>query len=242
MILLFSLLHACRPTLLPRGPSREGSLVQPLAFEYLKLSATLSYQEGPHKCQRGSVRFRLKKDVCIWFSVTAPWGLEVIRGMITPEGLTVLNHMQQVYYAYDYAELRTRWPFPWDYALIQALLLGEMVQTHTSQEVLQTSPQQARVRQKPAHGVFTYLVNLATGQIQQVVITDTAQQHRWVGTYQPGKSYAGGVLFEQVQLDGYEDAFSEQPAVTLILEGLKASWPKKPLSFPFSIPQHYEKQ
>ena len=92
-----------------------------------------------------------------------------------------------------------------------------MVQTHTSQEVLQTSPQQARVQQKPAHGVFTYLVNLATGQIQQVVITDTAQQYRWVGTYQPGKSYAGGVLFDQVQLDGYEDTFSEQPAVTLIL-------------------------
>jgi len=147
--------------------------------------------------------------------------------------------MQKSYYTYDYLSLEERWPLPWDYALLQALLLGQIVPTDGPYKVTPLSAQQAMVQQKKAHHVLTCFINLATNQVQQIVLAHPEQPYRLVSTYQTcGKS----PFFDQVQLAWYTAPAPEPPDAMLTLQDFKAAGSTKPLSFPFSIPQQYEKQ
>ena len=223
-----------------RSPRSGDRLVQPLDFEYLKLSTTISYYNAAHQDSRAYVKFRIQKDQCIWFSVLVPWGIEVMRGMITPTGITLLNHMQKIHYVYDYATLRSLWPGPWDYALVQALLLGELAQAYTAQEVVQEGAQQAVIQQQKGAWTLNHLVNPALGKVEKLVAT--ASQGSIVAAYNQFKPYQGGLLVGQATLNWYDYTAATAPAMTVTLAGIKAQWSKKPLEFPLAIPAHYEKR
>lgn len=231
--------QACRPAP-QRSPSRSDQLVQPLAFEYLKLSTTLSYHNAAPQYSSAYVKLRLQKDQCIWFAVFMPWGIEVMRGLITPTGVTLLDHMQKTYAVYDYATLRSLWPGPWDYPLVQALLLGELAQAYVAQEVVQEKEQQAVIQQQKEAWTLYHLVNLALSKVEKLVAT--ASQGTLIATYHQFKPCQGGLLFGQASLNWYDYTAPTTPAITVTLAEIKAEWPKKPLKFPFVIPAHYEKR
>ena len=232
--------QACLPV--PQKSPRESTQeVQALDFEYLKLTATVHYYNATKRpCRSGYVKLRLQKDRCIWFTLSGPWGIEVMRGMITPAGVVLLYHMQKAYAVYDYTTLRSLWPGPWDYPSIQALLLGELTQAYTAQEVVQKHDQQAVIQQQKGVWRLEHTVNLALGKVEQLVAT--ASQGTIVATYSKFKPRPGGLLFGQAKLSWYDHLAATMPARSVKLTKVKAQWPKKALKFPFAIPAHYEEK
>ncbi|MEL6358446.1 MAG: DUF4292 domain-containing protein, partial [Bacteroidota bacterium] len=76
-----------------------------MKFEYLKLSTAISYSEAGQPPRKASIQFRIQKDRYIWFTITGPWGVEILRGIVTPMSVTLLNRAQKTYYVYDYMTL-----------------------------------------------------------------------------------------------------------------------------------------
>ena len=231
--------QACRPVP-QKSPVLGDRLVQPLDFEYLKLGASILCVTDEHQYSSAYIRFRIHKDQCIWFSVSVAWGVEVMRGMVTPKDITLVNHIQQVYHVYDYAALGTAGAGPWDYALLQAVLLGELTRAYTAQEVIQEDAQQAMIQQHKAPWVINHLVNPALGKVEKLVASTLSG--KLIAVYDQFKPYPGGLLFRQAKVHWYPCPAPAAPTLQVTLRRAKARWPKKPLSFPFSIPKHYEKK
>ena len=220
-----------------RSPSRSNRLVQPLNFAYLALSTTVSYRKVGQPQGRAYVTFRLQKDHCIWFSVLGPLGIEYLRGMVTPRGITLLNHMHKTYHVYDYATLQSLWPGPWDYGLVQAVLLGELAQAYSPQTIGQETSQQIVIQQQTGTWILNHLISPALGKVKKLIAK--GPQGSLVATYEQFKSYQAGLLFREATFTWYNGT---TPAMTMELAKLKPQWSETPLSFPFVIPADYEKR
>ena len=231
--------QACHPVP-QKGTRKDGGLVQSLAFEYLRIGATVGYQDQESYYDSVYVRFRVKKDHVIWFSVLTPWGIEIFRGIITPTRITFLNDRRKAYYVYDYVTLRSFWPGPWNYASLQALLLGELSHDTAPQKIIQKTAQQIVMQQKKEAWLLTYFLNPTLRKVEKLIAT--ANHGRLVALYNLFKPCQGGLLFRRATLTWYYRTAPTQPAMILTLKGMQPQWPKKPLLFPFSIPAHYEKK
>ena len=221
-------------------PRHDKCLVQPLNFEYLKIGATIEYQDLARQCGSAYVRFRIQKDHRIWFSVLGLWGIEILRGVVTPIGVTLLDRVQKTCTVYDYATLRTLWPGPWDYALLQALVLGELAYPYAPQALIEQGAQRVVIQQRKAKWSLVYHIHPALKKIEKLVVE--AKQSSMMAIYQQFKPYSGGLLFRQATMTYHFRTMQMQPAITLTLKGVQAQWSQKPLCFPFSIPARYEKK
>jgi hypothetical protein len=220
--------------------SHDKRLVPPLDFEYLNIGATIDYQDHTHHFGSAYVKFRIQKDHLIWFSVLGLWGIEILRGVVTPTGITLLNHIQKTYMVYDYATPCTFWPDPWDYALLQALLLGELVYPNAPQDLIQDKAQRGVIQQKKAGWTLVYCIHPVLQKVEKLVAT--AKQSSIMATYQQFTPCAGGLLCKQATMTWHNRTMPTQPALTLTLKKIQAQWSQKPLHFPFSIPARYEKK
>jgi hypothetical protein len=235
-------LQACRPV--PQKTLRLGTdecLVHALDFKYLKINASISYQDHAHRHRSAYVNFRIKKDSLIWFSVLVPWGVEILRGVITPEGITLLNHVQRAYYVHDYATLRVLHPGPWDYEMLQALLLGELTRTSPPHMAMKRNYQHIVIQQQREAWTLTHVINPSLKKVEKLIVT--AIRGSLVASYEQFKLFQeGGLLFRRATLTWYCHTDPTQPATTVTLKNMKAQWHKTPLHFPCSIPAKYEKK
>jgi len=223
-----------------KGSGHNVHFVQALDFEYLKINVNVAYQDHTHRRGSAHVKLRIKKDQLIWFSVLGPWGIEILRGIATPVGVTLLNRMQKTCTVYDYATIGTLWPGPWDYTLIQAVLLGELAHSYGPHAVVQQNSQQAVVQQRKGAWTLTHFIDPTLKKIEKLVAT--AKQGSFVATYNQFKPYQGSLLFGRATLAWYCYTTSTQPVLTLILKAMQAQQSTKPLHFPFSMPAQYEKK
>jgi Domain of unknown function (DUF4292) len=231
--------QACLPVP-QKGPSKAEHPVQSLDFKYLKIGANVDYRDNTYRRGSAQVKFRIKKDQLIWFSVLGPWGIEIFRGIATPAGVTLRNRMQKTYAVYDYAALGTLWPAPWSYVLLQALLLGELAHAHDPHEVIQQDEQQVVIQQQKEAWTLTQFINPTLKKIEKLLAT--AIQGSFVATYNQFKPCQGGLLCRRATLAWYCRTTPAQPTWTVTLKGMQAQWSTKPLRFPLSMPTQYEKK
>lgn len=228
--------QAC--VLLPQrslGPSH--SLIQPLDFKHLALSTNIRYYEAGKLQRRAYIKLRLQKNHGIWFSVLGPWGIEFLRGMITPVGITLLNHVHKTYHYYDYATLQTLWPGPWDYGLVQSVLLGELAQPYKPNELMKKSEEKIVVKQQKGVWILNHLLNKTLGRLEK--LSAKGPQGAFTATYQQFKAYQQGMLFREAAFSWHDGI---NPTMTLELVKLTPKWSETPLKLPFIIPAAYEKR
>lgn len=212
--------QAC--VLIPQKYRSASTQVTPM---YTQLYATLGYKHRTHGQGKTRVALRLHKDHCIWFSITTLWGLELVRGKMTPEKVALLYPMRQAYTVCSYEQLQKQWPGPWTYATIQALLLGELPQNPTTQGPGEQSIWQCQ------HDV-------PTGQIVQLD-TKTCQGPLKVFYSHFKPRHSGAQLWKKILFEAYGDQLTK-PVMTVTLNQHKAKIVQGAIKAPFDIPKHYE--
>lgn len=233
LILLVTLLQACRTTTLRKAPSSADKLlIQPLDFKYLAINSCITYQKDQQH-YKVRVKFRIQKDSIIWFSAAAFWGIEVARGVIKPTGITFINRLQRVYQVYDYPTLQAQWRCPCSYALIQAVLLGELPFAYTPQEIMQPRAQRTIIQQQKGRWRLTTTINQAMSKVKKLAIVDMLTQDQYTICYKQFKQHQRGVLFRDAQIYLGQD--------TVTITHTSVHWPQKTLHFPFTIPPQYDK-
>ena len=230
-------LQAC--STVPQKSIDNDALAKPLDFEYLKLSALMTYQNSQNSHGKAHISFRIQKDKMIWFSVRVGL-IEALRGTITPANIILIDRIHRTYRTYTYAALQEMWGYTCSYAMLQTLLLGTFV--YKEEALTRTDRGQIAIQQQNGPWQLHCCIDDTKRQQKKLVALDVLTQSRCVATYQNFQPYQQGIFFRQASIALYNLLNSQQPSLVLKLRRTKAQWPKQPLKFPVTIPAEYEKR
>ena len=132
-VLLMTLLAvaACKkpPTIGPAAPFDTTALGVPVApaldFAFLTSRARFTYRSEAQNLT-ATATIRMEKDRRLWVSVSPGLGIEVLRCLITPDSVLVVDRYNKKNYRYDYATLQKKLNFQLNYELLQSALLGNL--------------------------------------------------------------------------------------------------------------------
>jgi len=86
-----------------------------------KLNTIISNNENKYNL---STNIRIKKDSIIWISVSAIFGIEVARIVITEDSVKMLNRIENTYLLAENKYLKTLFNVDIDYAMLESVLTG----------------------------------------------------------------------------------------------------------------------
>jgi hypothetical protein len=98
-------------------------------IDYRSFSARAKLDVQSEKgAQNGiSVFVRMQKDSCIWLSVRPVLGIELIRVLITPDSVKMINFFKKTLTARSADSLQQLLDIPYDFSTLQDLLIGNPV-------------------------------------------------------------------------------------------------------------------
>ena len=104
--------------------SRKKAIVlpQPQTFEWLTANLDIDAEDNHTSFNGLTGQLRMRKDSVIWLSVTATFGVEVLRAKITTDSVWVLNRLGKNYLAEPLDELAEPLDLPLSLPWAQALL------------------------------------------------------------------------------------------------------------------------
>lgn len=95
---------------------------------YTFLSAKLNVNHSNEKgTQTFGARLRIKKDSVIWVSITPALGIEVVRVVITPDSIKMINRLDQKYFVESFDKTNEILQLQINYQVLQSVLTGEFV-------------------------------------------------------------------------------------------------------------------
>ena len=234
------LCYTCNRRVLPQKTLRDrDAWLQVLNFEYLQLHANVRYQDSHYQNRSARVIFRIHKEQKIWFSVITALGIEIIRGLMTPTSITVLDRAHEKCYIYDYTSLQAHWPCGLSYSLAQALLLGELLGSYSNKDMLHQDDQKVVLQKTNGAWLCTHTINKATRKQEEMRIMDLLTRSYIQADYTQFQLYPQGMLHRRAQIQLFRQHCQAEPVVTLTLSRIRPRWPKQLLKFPFTVPAHY---
>lgn len=124
LVLIFGL-FACKKTSSYQNVSKsEQFSLQEADFAYLKSSSKVFFKDSKQEV-KASVNIRLKKDSIIWLSMRQA-GIEGVRILVSNDSVWIIDRLQNVFYAYDFAEISEKLKFKVDFKMLQSLIVGNL--------------------------------------------------------------------------------------------------------------------
>jgi hypothetical protein len=122
----------------PQGNSHEDTLrfisdtykgIQRNHIDFNTFSAKIDvdYEDGDGKKYNVNAHIRMAKDSVIWISITAIFGIEGLRALITTDSVKLYNKQDKIYTARSVEYLQDVTALPLDLSSLQQLLLGNPV-------------------------------------------------------------------------------------------------------------------
>lgn len=210
-------------------------------FTYLDSKFRLNYQSDLQSF-RAKVRLRMRRDSLIWASVTA-FGLEGARIKITPDSIFIIDRRNKQYIAKGLDTLNTILNFPFDFEILQSIVLGEMpFPLQKSDTVKEAGRFQTVVQERNNLKVESYLY-ARNQKLKQITLDDTLRPNNMVMEYE-GYSRAKGYFIPsrskiEINFKGDKDIETRQTVISIIQS--KAEVGEEKLTFPFFVPSKYEK-
>lgn len=96
-------------------------------FTTFSAKINVDYQGADGKKYDVNANLRMYKDSIIWISITAIFGIEGLRAIITPDSVRILNKQDKVYTARSVSYLQDVTALPLDLHSLQDVLLGNPV-------------------------------------------------------------------------------------------------------------------
>ena len=96
---------------------------QPQAFEWMTSHLDIQAESNGMSFDDLSGQLRMRKDSIVWLSVTATFGIEVIRAKVSNDSVWVVNRLEKTYLAEPLDSLAVQLGLPLSLPLVQTLLL-----------------------------------------------------------------------------------------------------------------------
>jgi hypothetical protein len=255
-----SLLSACKSTrplikapLKEQGPDYLYNKLKEneLRFDWVSVKFDANYTDKKNSNDfKGQIRIR--KDSLIWITVTPALGIEMFRIIITTDSVKYFNRFNKEYFIGDYALVSEFMKIDIDYDILQSLLLGNDFQFYetnsfrasidnleyklstTSRRKIKKEAQQAS--DDPVILLQNIWLNPESYKITRTDVKEFMKDNRKLQA-----SYGDFVALENqrypstIQFDIMaEDVIKMKVSYTKVTLG-------EPLTFPFTIPDSYQK-
>jgi len=213
-------------------------------FGEMKAKVSISYETDAQR-QGFSANIRMRQDSIIWVSIAPLLGIEVVRAVITPDSLKLVDRFNKRYYLGRFDRLNELLDVDLDFAMLQSLITGNNIDLYASDSYTLGSTQRGYLLEAGGTGGRRRAkVPLRVEQqthvepqhftVDRATLHDTGTGNRLEAVYQAPKAL-GAIFFPErmnVIISGKQKAKAD------------IQWSKMSLGtgqeYPFSIPTSYE--
>ncbi len=218
---------------------REPATITVNEFDFDYLSAKLKIDYDGDKNLSGIANLRMRKDSVIWISLSPGLGVEVARMLITKDSISIIDKYNKKYIVTDFEKLSKKFDFNIQYSLVESLLLGNLISPYTN-EKLKKIEEHYNYQQQLGNYSFTNAIGSKSMKLEKLHVQDTVSKSSIL------VNYGGFQLVEDQILPfiinaSHTKGKSEVASTKVDIEYSKAEIEKKPLKFPFNVPQKYER-
>lgn len=211
--------------------------IDQIDFDYL--SAKMKIDFDGEKRLSGIANLRMQKDSVIWISLSPGLGVEIARILITQDSVAIIDKFNKKYIKTDFERLSKKFSFDINYRLVESILLGNLV-IPRSIEKLTKLEQSYQYEQQVDKFLLINNIGIKSHKLEKLQVLDTASKSSVAIHYEDFQLLEDQILPFNISTKLYKD-LADVAAIKLDLEYNKAEIEAKPLKFPFSIPQKYER-
>ena len=215
--------------------------VEAFDFEYFSSKTKIKFENSQDKF-RFTANIRMKKDSLIWFSLSPGVGIEVARGLITKDSLIFIDRINKNVVRLNFETLSQQFGFKLDYPLLESMVIGNMPVERNGKDMVTRQNNFYAVDQSVGTLKINNIIGVKTRKLEQLTATETNSNNTLELQYGDFKHIDEYVLPHKalLVLNYIKDNKNNQTNINM--EHNRAQIEKKPLRFPFNIPQRYERK
>ena len=229
-------------------PARPGieearTNVAEIDFRYLTAKSKISFKSPEQDIDNANINIRVRKDSLIWLSVNK-LGIEAVRGLITHDSITIIDKIHREYAIYDFPTLSRQFNFEMNFALLQALIVGNLPLPKRPAQKIKNERDYLLLRQSEGKVLVENYIGEQDRKLKKLMVTEQPTKNTLRLDYEDFTSL-NNFLFPYtslVTLD-YKSKTDGQFYQTLLrIKHNKVELVDKNPGFPFTIPASYQRR
>ncbi len=235
-------LESCKSTFLGTNTRvKEEFQVAEIPFEYFSTKTKFKFKDGESKT-KATADIRLRKDSLIWFRLTPGLGIEGARGIITQDSLIMIDRVNKAYYAYSFQGLSEKFNFELNFDLFQSVLIGDMPIAQSAEDDIVAQANQFTIVQRVGDLTLMNQIGNKTKKLEKLTANTVKSKNTLELKYTDFNLLEGFVFAFKADmvLQYFKD--NKKGEITIDIEHNRARIENEPLTFPFSIPDNYERK
>lgn len=232
-----------RPALPRPGIEEARANVAEIDFRYLTAKSKISFKSPEQDIDNANINIRVRKDSVIWLSVNK-LGIEAVRGMITRDSITIIDKIHREYTVYDFPTLSKQFNFEMNFALLQALIVGNLPLPRRPAQKIKNERDYLLLRQSEGKVLVENYIGEEDRKLKKLMVTEQPTKNTLRLDYEDFASL-NNFLFPYtslVTLD-YKSKTDGQFYQTLLrIKHSKVELIDKSPGFPFTIPANYQRR
>lgn len=243
-----------RPTVAPPADSTTVRLPRPgieearanvaeIDFRYLTAKSKISFKSPEQDIDNANINIRVRKDSVIWLSVSK-LGIEAVRGLITRDSITIIDKIHREYTVYDFPTLSKQFNFEMNFALLQALVVGNLPLPRRPAQKIKNERDYLLLRQSEGKVLVENYIGEEDRKLKKLMVTEQPTKNTLRLDYEDFASL-NNFLFPYTSLMtlDYKSKTDGQFYQTLLrIKHSKVELIDKSPGFPFTIPTNYQRR
>ncbi|MFN8353921.1 MAG: DUF4292 domain-containing protein [Spirosomataceae bacterium] len=215
--------------------------VEEIDFAYLTSKSKVSFKSKDQDIKDANVNIRIKKDSLIWFNVKV-LAFDVARGLFTRDGISILDMYHKDYYHYPYDSLSQKFGANLSFDLIQSLIVGNMPIKKRPKDKVSKEPDFYLLRQSEGKVLVDNYIGDKNRKLKKLKVEEPAVNNTLTMEYDEFTNL-NNFLFPYSSLIEVNQSKAGQTYQTLIqIKHQKVELVNEPLTFPFTIPNNYQRK
>lgn len=209
--------------------------INEIDFDYF--TGKLKIDFDGEKRLSGVANLRMRKDSIIWISLSPGLGVEVARILISKHSIEVLDKFNKKYIVTDFEKLTKKFGFDINYSLIESIFLGNLVTPYAAEKLTRVE-NAFQYEQQIGNYHIINSIGTKTMKLEKFQVQDSVSKSSVLVTYEGFQLVEDQILPFNIAAKLFKEP-SNVASTRLDLEYSKAEIAKKPLKFPFNVPQKY---
>ncbi|MEY3404888.1 MAG: hypothetical protein RL161_318 [Bacteroidota bacterium] len=241
LVLISALNIACSKKILPAVTVAREVEVEEVDFEYLHGRARMILKDQ-NKEREVKANIRIRKDSVIWMNFSV-MGVQGGKALIDKDSITVVSTVNKEYFVFEFRALSDRLHFDVNYDILQAALLGNLINEKSPTDQVSEDAQYDLLEQTKGNLTIINKINKQTKKLEFVEMKELGTENKLSIVY----SNFQPVGTKQFPYNGtidllYKGSNGVLNNTSITFEYNKAEVGDRELKFPFNIPKKYERR
>src|SRR5688572_22176107 len=209
--------------------------IEEIDFDYFQGKARMILRDA-NKEREVKANIRIRKDSVIWMTFSVI-GVQGGKALINKDSITIVSNVDKEYYVFDYAELSKRYNFDINFNVIQAAMLGNLIEARSEDDQVVQENSFFMLRQNTGTISVLNYINSASMKIEKVEMKETDTNNSLVLNYSNFQPLSNKLFPYNGTISLFYKTLAGILNTTVIFEYNKVEVGDKELKFPFNIPK-----